>query len=119
MLRQASEALARNSASSSARLMFMALASLGRAQAHAGRYPAALATLSRARAMRSDITASPAVAEILRDEARVLQALDRPAEARTVLDHAVAMRTRSGVSGGRTLQEEAELHARLGGWVTE
>ena len=119
MLRQASEALARSPANSSARLMFGALASIGRAQAHAGHYAAALAALSRARAMRGGITASPAVAEILRDQARVMQALDRLTDARAMLDQAIAMRTRSGLNGGNILQEEADLHARLGGRATE
>jgi eukaryotic-like serine/threonine-protein kinase len=113
LLDVAAGALERRPADRPSRYLFLALAMVGHAQADAGQYPAALANLAKALAMRSTIDASPAVAEILRDQSRVLMAMHRDAEATEALDRAVAMRVKSGLQNPAVERQEAELRARL------
>ncbi len=113
LLAQTTRLLAKPSTGSS-RHAFSALAVTGAAQAEAGRFREALATLTKALAMRaSTIDASPSIAEVLRVQSRALIGLGRRAEAAQVLARAVAMREKAGIQAPAMLREEAMLRARL------
>jgi len=96
------------------KLRYEALTALGTAQTDLGQFREGLASLTAALAMRDPgLDASPAIAGVLRDQARALAGLGRRDEARQVLARAVAMREKAGISPPAVLQEEAELSRRL------
>jgi tetratricopeptide (TPR) repeat protein len=114
LLGRAAETLAGGRAGDRSKLRHEALAALGRAQVDARQDKAALATLNEALAMRDPmLDASPALAGILRSQARALLALGRRGEAARVFARAVAMRTKAGIQPAAALREEAELRSLL------
>jgi len=113
LLAQTTKLLAKPSTGSS-RHAFSALAVTGAAMAEAGRFREALATLTKALAMRAPtIDASPFIAEVLRVQSRALIGLGRRSEAAQVLARAVAMREKAGVKAPNILRDEAMLRARV------
>jgi eukaryotic-like serine/threonine-protein kinase len=114
LLSAAASTLATGRPDDRSRLRFHALASLGKAQLAADRHATAVETLTKTLALRDPIlTASPAIAEILRDLARGLIGLNRKVEAGNVLDRAVAMREKSGIKPPAVLDEEADIRRHL------
>ncbi len=109
LLENAALTLGRHDRQDKSRLHIEALASVGAAQLRAGRNELALANLSQVLNLRSGVTASPAVAEVLRDSARALLALKRPAPAAQALEQAVAMRAKSGLQSEKIDLEEKSL----------
>lgn len=114
LIDQAAATLAGGRPDDRTKLRYEALVALGHAQSDAGQSAAALATLTAALAMREPaLDASPAIAGVLRDQARALAGLGRRDEARQVLARAVAMREKAGIAPPGVLKEEAELARRL------
>lgn len=96
------------------RLRFHALSTLGKAQVAAGRPADANSTLAQTIAIRDPaITASPAIAEVLRDQARALIEMGRKDEARKVFDRALAMREKSGIHPPFVREEESAIRRQL------
>lgn len=96
------------------RLRFHALSTLGKAQVTASRYADANNTLAQTIAIRDPaITASPAIAEVLRDQARALISLGRRDEAQVAFDRAVVMREKSGGKPRAVLDEEVNTRPLL------
>lgn len=112
-LTQAGAAIAKHNADDKSRMHMEALATLGRTQSVAGQHAAGLDSLSKAIAMRPGFDASPAIAGFLRDKTRVLLALQRHAEARAVLDLAIAMRKKSGLHSPTVDHEEGVLRQQM------
>lgn len=112
-LDQAERVLRDYDAKDSSRLHTEALAAVGHAQMHAGQPAAALNKLEQVLTLRASISASPSVAEVLRDKARALLALKRPAEAARALESALAMREKSGLKNPTVEQEEALLRTQI------
>lgn len=114
LLAAAAKTLAGDHPDDKSRLRYFALAALGKAQADAAHYRDAIATLTGALAMRDPgISASPIVADLLRDLARAHLGLGRRAEATKILERAVAMREKAGIAPAAVLKDEAELRAQV------
>ena len=98
---------------SPARLRFVALLALARAQARLGRHGEALAMLATAEDMRQGPLVSPILADLLRTRALASAGLGLRDEARRALTMARAMRIRAGIDAGLAVTEEEALQARL------
>ena len=99
LLDQAAAKLAADRPGDRSKYRHEALAALGHAQSHTGRYADARTTLTRALAMRDPtLTASPAVADLLRDLAHAQAGLGQGAAAAATLARAIAMRKQAGLA---------------------
>jgi serine/threonine-protein kinase len=113
LLSRANLVLRKHDADDKSRLYIEALAAVGHTQLRAGQNAPALRDLSQALKLRSNVTASPAVAEILRDQSRALLALQRPADAAQALERAATMREKSGLKSAALEQDEALLRSQI------
>ncbi len=114
LIDQAAATLAGGRPGDRTKLRYEALVALGHVQADAGQHQAALATLTAALAMRDPaLDASPAIAGVLRDQARALAGLGQGAEAAQTLARAAAMREKAGIDPPAVLREEAAIRAQL------
>jgi serine/threonine-protein kinase len=96
-------------AGSPARLRFVALLTLARAQVRVGRPGAALPLLREAEGLRQGPLVSPRLADLLRTRARALAGLGRLGEAKQALAQAREMRIGAGIRAGLALREESAL----------
>ena len=98
---------------SSARLRFVALLALARAQVRVGRHGEAVALLSTAEGMRQGPLVSPVLADVMRTRARALAELGQYDEARRILALARDMRVHTGIDAGPAVTEESALQASI------
>jgi serine/threonine-protein kinase len=113
LLSHAKLTLRKHDADHKSRLYIEALAAMGHTELRARQNALALDDLSQALKLRSSVTASPAVAEMLRDQSRALLALQRPADAAQALERAKAMREKSGIKNATLEQEESALRNQI------
>jgi tetratricopeptide (TPR) repeat protein len=113
LLEQAESSLRQYAGATTSRMYLEALASVGHALLSNQQPAQAKTHLAKILQLRANITASPNLAEVLRDLARAKYALQQPDDAAKDLERAVTMRVKSGLRNVVLDSEEARLRQAI------